>query len=114
MEKFIRYFGPGGQDGRLFVLRSRRIEEFPSSKNPPPIEEVAPTSLFRPIFDLLFEAEDRRTLSSIFWSEDRRLKKGELFVLRLRKSKTESSSLFSFEDRRRYGSSKMEGSLNKK
>ena len=76
--------------GGLFVLRTRKIEEPPpSSKNPPYLRRrPTPPPFIRPIFDLFFEAEDRRWRgSSIFGVEDRRLK-------------MVGSSIFGSEDRR--------------
>ena len=92
----------GREGGRWGVLRSSK-------------EEVSPPPFFRPIFDPFFGAEDRRWKgSSVFDSEDRKLKMGGsstfvseerrwgVFDLRLRRSKIEDgvSSNFGSEDRR--------------
>ena len=65
------------KNGGVFVLRAEKVEDGSFSF----FGERSPSSFFRPIFDPLFGAEDRRRVgsSSIFGSEDRRLKRGEVF-----------------------------------
>ena len=82
----------GGRGSSFFGAR-RSKNPPPSSKNPTPIFEEVPLSFIRPIFDLFFEAEDRR------WG---------FLDLQLRRSKIEDggrSSIIGSEDRRWGGSS---------
>ena len=109
------------KNGGVFVLRAEKVEDGSFSF----FGERSPSSFFRPIFDPLFGAEDRRRVgsSSIFGSEDRRLKRGEvfrsstpkikdggIFDLRLRRTKKEGRKVF----RRTFPSSKKPLSSSKK
>ena len=86
-EGFFSFFQP--RRSKMRVLRTRKIEEPPSSKNPAPIfEEVAPPlPVFRSIFDLFFAAEDRR-LGGVRRSSGPKIEEAPIYDLRPRNRRT--------------------------